>query len=162
MGRAADMFATVLCKELNRLGEEAETSITWKCGGPINSGHECVDVTGRHGERPKVLVEIELRRQTPLANIVKIWKWIDGGKLRKENITVIQAFSRYYQGRKHDPRMDNAKFIGKQMRKITGAKYIPMEPPFRPGKGAKKGGGARQKQAKKLASQILEELGSRI
>jgi hypothetical protein len=164
MGRAANTFAATLCKELNRLSDEKKSSVAWKCGGPINSGHECVDVTGWYGERPRVLVEIELRRQTPLANIAKIWKWIDDEKQKhlKKNIVVIQAFSRYYRMPKSDARVVNAKFIGKQMEKGTKARYIDMDLDFRPGKSAKKGAGARRTRAKKFASQIVQKLKNRI
>jgi hypothetical protein len=132
----------------------------WECGGPFKRGHERVDVTGynRRSRKPRVLLEVELRRQTPLANIVKVWKWIKNGELSR-NVVVVQAFSKRYSGT--DARKVNAELIGKLMQKAVGCRYIfaPLE--YSPGKGTKRGGGALRKRAKELAAQILDKLPKR-
>jgi hypothetical protein len=149
----ADAFAHDMCKELSGLSEAKRARIEWQCRGPLRTGHECVDLTGYVSGKPRFLIEVELRRYAPVGNIVKIWKWVDRGLL-KGKLTVIQAFSKGYD-RKLDNRRENAKFIGERMEKLTGVKYIAYDFRYRPRKKGKRGGGARQKQARRLASQII-------
>jgi hypothetical protein len=153
----ADAFALDMCKELNRLCKDRDNGMKWLCRGPLKRGHECVDVTGYRRNKARVLIEVELRRTAPLSNIVKIWKWIDEGNGLPKKLIVVQAFSKFYR-RKLDTRRHNAGFIGSKMAKLTGARYIPLDFGFRPGKGAKRGGGARQKQARELAKKVLARI----
>lgn len=151
--KRTDEFAKDLCEELNR---HTKNGITWKCAGPIGmrNGHESVDATGyRKKGRPAVLVEIELRRKTPLANVVKAWKWIEEKQLPR-HLVLIQAFSALYSEK--DTRRLNSEFVGKHLTETGIAKYIPMQFEFKPGKGGKVGGGRRRHHATLLAKRIAK------
>jgi hypothetical protein len=101
-----------------------------------------VDVAGFEGEwledelegkTPCVLVEVELKKDNPAENVVRIWRWADRNKRDKKakRILFLHAFSAHYRverstsdkahaTRKMPPKTkqyDRAVFIGKQMKK---------------------------------------------
>jgi hypothetical protein len=118
---------------------------------------ETVDVVGLEGDTPKVLVEAELLREDPASNVLKIWQWVAERKI-PNRVIVIQAFSKAYQKRKK-PRKKRAVFIGEKfVQEFKAARYEPMDFPYNPRPGSKVGGGARKKQAIKLAKRITTRL----
>ena len=54
-----------------------------------------VDVAGLKGKDPSVLVEVELKKDNPVENVVKIWLWAKDKKKTKR-ILFFQAFSAHY------------------------------------------------------------------
>jgi len=65
----ADAFSRDLCRALgNSLG------LKWAQEARTADEHECVDVIGQKGKKTRVLIEVELRRKNPVANIVKVWR----------------------------------------------------------------------------------------
>jgi hypothetical protein len=139
-----------------------KTNFEWSIGTPPCKNRECVDVFGE-GRKWLVLIEVELRRIAPAANIVKIWKWLDKdaqGPYAGKRLIVVQAFSSFYNGQKCFL-SDNSKFLGRQMERRfrSSVKYIPIPFTYNPyGKRATvsvtHGGGAMLKAAEKLAHEI--------
>ena len=83
----------ICVRELNR---HTKNGLSWSPGGPrgINAGHESVDATGcRKGETPAVLIEVELRRDAPALNVIKVWNWIEQKRFEIK-IILRQAFFR--------------------------------------------------------------------
>ena len=152
-----------------------------------------VDVAGFEGEGfdrdelkgkiPSVLVEVELKKDNPVENVVKIWRWADRNKNKKaKRITFLHAFSAHYHvegssstnARLKDPpktkQYERAVFIGKQMKKdrtlhidykkllihttTRAGKCIPYKPLMRRGSVVKEGGGAMYRAAELLAKDI--------
>jgi hypothetical protein len=146
-----------MCKELEKAGIGCE----WKPSqGPegtlIRGAADAGKISRRKNGRP-LLIEIELRRGSPVTNVVKVWEWIMEGRF-PPNVILVQAFSAYYP-EKHRFRRQ-AEFIGREMRRALGrrVKYIPVSFKYRPGKYGKRGGGARRLHAQKLARTVLRRL----
>jgi hypothetical protein len=114
-----------------------------------------------------VLVEVELRRGAPVANIVKIWKWLDKDLIRPyvdRKLIVVQAFSSFYDGQRSFL-SENSKFLGRQLERRFNdrVKYIPVDFDYNPYKkralvSVTQGGGAMLKAASRLADQIVARL----
>jgi len=150
-----DAFANDFCKKLN---DSRSAQYTWVAGGrPIGRGHESVDIVGwpkRRGAR-LVLVEVELRKDAPLTNVVKIWRWVADKEFRRRFV-LIQAFSRYYK--EGDTKRKNAEFIGRCLEKATGNTYVSVSFGYNPYRHGKQGAGRRQRHARLLASKIRRNL----
>jgi hypothetical protein len=140
-----------------------KTNYTWGIGKPPGDNRECVDVVGE-GRKRLILVEVELRRIAPVANIAKIWKWLDmdAEPFAGRNITVIQAFSSFYDGQGPSFLKENSEFLGQQLevRFKSRVRYMPLPFKFKPYKKRKKisvtqGGGAMLKAARRLANRIV-------
>lgn len=157
MGRATN-FARELVKSL----QARKSNYAWNIAKPPGDNREAVDVVGE-GRKRLILVEVELRRYGPVANIVKIWKWLDEDTKAFEGkkVTVIQAFSSFY-GRQGRPFLrENSEFLGRQLQtRFKGSvKYIPISFKFNPYKKRKtasvtQGGGAMRNAARKLSNKI--------
>jgi hypothetical protein len=151
-------FAKDLCNELNR---HKHNGLTWSSAGPngINAGHESVDATG-YGKKdtPLVLVEVELRRDAPALNVVKVWNWIKQRRFTKK-VILIQAFSARYS--KVNTLRKNSMFIGKQMDAAEDARYISMDFDYKPRKYGKTGAGRRCYHATRLGRRIVHRLKAR-
>lgn len=143
-------FATIVCKQLNGILPAGK----WRCNGRIGLGREVVDLCGTIADG-LVYVEVELRRDEPLTNVVKIWRAIEQDSHTNE-VILVQAFSGHY--RADNTHRLNAEFIGKHMEASCGARYVPLSFPFRPSKGATVVGDYRRRAAASLASGILEAL----
>jgi len=73
----------------------------WGIGEPPGDNRECVDVAGK-GDKRLILVEVELRRIAPVANIAKIWKWLDKdakGPYVGRKVTVVRRSLRSATGK---------------------------------------------------------------
>jgi hypothetical protein len=81
----------------------------WKLGTAEGDTKECVDIIGWKNGNRRVLVEVELRRIAPLANVVKVWKQLTREKPHKK-LVMFQAFSAFYP--KNGTQRTNAEFVG--------------------------------------------------
>lgn len=134
-------------------GEDGQPNINWK---PASGERESVDLVGEPPKgKPLLLIEIELRRDDPSANVIKIWKWKKKGILGK--FILIQGFSRYYT-RRSRRFLERAEFVGEQMKKDKDGEYIPINFSYNPRKGGRVGAGARRHHARYLAGTILRRL----
>jgi hypothetical protein len=145
-----DEFASILCKQLNKTVPAGG----WVCSYGIGSGRSSVDLRGKLAGRP-VYIEVELRRDEPLTNVVKLWRAIQQDSHTNEAI-LVHAFSGHYPPA-NSHRL-NAEFIGKQMQDSCGAQYVPLAFRFRPRKGARIVGDYRRRAAISLASDIWAAL----
>jgi len=139
-----------------RLGRRVAVD-TWRNNWRVPGTRETVDVVGLQGPTPKILIEVELRREDPASNVIKIWKWIKDGLLSKR-IILFQAFSKVYKGAK-EPRKARALFVGEKMKAdYPHVRYVPKDFGYSPEAGGKVGGGARRKRAQQLAKIIDKAL----
>ncbi len=148
-----DEFAKDMKSELER-----KTGPHWKCGGRVGSGREAVDVCGELNGA-KVFIEVELRRDEPVTNVLKFWRAAKGRR-RPKNAILIHAFSSHYDPKNKRPNTHraNAEFIGKQLQRVTGIRYASFSFKYRPTKGGKVGGDYRCRAAKKVARRVLKLL----
>lgn len=129
-------FARDLCKMLNGTQKSPRWQTEWKPpGSKPGLTREAVDVGA---QRAKVgagpaLIEVELRRAYPASNVVKVWKWLNGGKVRGRLI-LIQAFSAFYAHPAKKTQRQNAEFLGRQMESANKGRvrYIPIRFAYRP------------------------------
>ncbi len=157
MSRSSN-FCSDLREELQRHITSHEWISEWK---PLRGSRESVDLAGLPRTAADndclILVEIELRREDPASNIIKIWEWVDNRKLRKP-LVLFQGFSKIYDSMRHpakNKKAKNARFVGNLFTKVNrGTRYVPVPFDYLPYKGAKEGGGAREKAAKRLAKAI--------
>jgi hypothetical protein len=157
--------ANLFASEMVKVFIEKKIGNSWKQPRPIKDHHECVDVEGVvNGQL--VLIEVELRRIAPLANVVKIWKAVnkEADKKKYKNAIVFQAFSEFYPEK--GTQRGNAEFIGKEMANACGIEYIALSIPFKPAKRklaspVMKAGGRCSFHARNLAQTIIKELHKR-
>ena len=74
------------------------------------------------------LIELEMRREDPVNNVVKSYRYVDRIKDRvsKRKITFIHVFSLFYEKRRS--KRENAVFIGEKMAKtIENVAYLPLD-----------------------------------
>jgi hypothetical protein len=159
-------FEHDLCKYLNERVDSYSWTPQFHIGGPTR---ERVDVggtpkrRGRNKGRP-VLVEVELRREDPVGNILKLWtRELKGGYLKGR--ILIQGFSRVYRSPKYsNRRIKGAVAIrfGKMLEKSTrGFSYVPIKIPYYPRAGSNEGNGARRKAAIWFGEKIATRLSNR-
>lgn len=157
----ANEFAKDLCRRLKdtlqsyRWDKGGRPNINWK---PAHGERESVDLVGepkRPKGRPWLLIEVELRRDDPSANVIKIWKWKRHKLLG--NFVLIQAFSRFYTRRSHRL-LERAKFVGECMEGDKAGKYIWIPFCYNPRKQGRVGAGRRRHHARFLAGKIVRRL----
>lgn len=130
-----------------------------------------------------MLVEVELKKDNPVENVVKIWRWAHETKIR-EPILFVQAFSAHYlndSGSSSLPKKvkqyERAVFIGSQMAQDRALRiryrHLPIytttrtgrpkqfKPRMRRGVIVKAGGGAMLRAAENLGRTIGRLLRSR-
>ncbi len=145
----ANNFAKELARALSADFKEHGWHGGWK---PAGVRHESVDVGGIARRGKSVLIEVELRRDDPVTNVAKIWRWKRKGVL-KGGFVLFQAFSRFYDSRVD--RRENPEFIGKEMsRRHKDVEYVPLRMRFNPGKAGREGGDYMRRAARKLATRI--------
>lgn len=150
-----DAFASDFCR---RMRETENGDYEWKPGGhPLGKGHESVDIMGRSPRRGRklVLVEVELRKDAPLTNVVKVWRWVAEDKFKTQFI-LVQAFSKYYKI--GDTKRSNAEFVGNRMQRATKNPYLSLSFKYNPYRHGKQGAGRRRHHAYLLANQIRRRL----
>jgi len=152
----------------------------WETGWSEKGQSWKVDVAGspnKKSGRPLVLIEVELKKDNPVENVVKIWRWAKEKK-KKQRILFIQAFSfHYYKTKKKQ--YNRSIFIGERMMEdrrslhidyeklpICGTtkagKRIQFTPLMHRGSMVKEGGGAMHRAAKTLAKDIAKLLHTKL
>ncbi len=149
-----------------------------------------VDVAGLKGKIPCVLVEVELKKDNPVENVVKIWRWADHKRVAKR-VLFLHAFSAHYRlavsisaaqpTKVKQPskikQFERAVFVGHRMKQdhalkidykdlliqttTRAGKLIPYKPRMRRGAVTKEGGAAMHRAAETLANTIAKLLRSR-
>jgi hypothetical protein len=131
----------------------------WQVDWPADGERWLVDVSGiphTRGRRPWILIEVELKRDDPVGNVVKIWNWSKEQQITNR-IVLFQAFSQHYWETRTRLRL-RAEFIGEEMSKDKSInvryKCLPMRK-YKPRKGKTQGAGRRAIHAKNLARTII-------
>ena len=127
----------------------------WK---PVGIRHGGVDAAGigRLGNKkvPIILVEAELRRDDPPANILKIWMWARKRKI-KQNLILLQGFTKVYDSVKKEQK-DRARFLGERMMNdLKKSTYRDIRLDYKPRAGGKVGAGRRHHHAQNLAASVV-------
>jgi hypothetical protein len=168
-------FNLKLKQYLKGLAPEYDWEPEWRADAPSR-----VDVAGLKANVPQVLVKVELKKDNPVENVVKIWRWAT--KERKTNrILFLHAFSAHYHSDAPSSRRpakvkqyERAVFIGEQMTRdrnvplkykplqirstTRGGQPIPFKPRMRRGSVTKEGGAAMHRAARHLALTIANLL----
>lgn len=157
-------FAPLFDRLLKKALRKEMPKYKWETGWSADGVRWKVDVAGiPKDKRPMVLIEIELKKDNPIENIVKIWRWATDEK-KTNKIVFLQTFSAHYwkdkvkHGAKVRQRV-RAEFIGERMMndRHLHIRYEPMRiKGWTPGYG--KGGDAMRRAAKRLARQIRRRL----
>jgi hypothetical protein len=160
-------FATNFDKHMKRALEKSAPKLTWKIGWSPNGQRWKVDLVGLQGKHPMVLIEAELKKDDPAANVIKIWRWAREQKNSKW-ILFVQGFSKLYWQKKLRLRQ-RAEFVGERMaearlhidykpRKITyrnkSGRLVHYAPKTGKGFQAKKGAGRLAQAAQGLAREV--------
>lgn len=135
----------------------------WTVDWPAEGERWLVDVAGIHRKTgPWILIEVELKRDDPVGNVVKIWQWAKRKRI-KNQILLFQAFSKHYWEKRKRLRL-RAEFIGGEMNSDGGIpvryKRLDMKK-YKPGKGKTQGAGRRRIHAQRLAQTILRLINKR-
>jgi len=162
-------FATNFDRYLMKsLMEEKLPGYKWETGWAPRRQPWKVDLAGdpRPDRKPLVLIETELKKDNPVENVVKVWRWAKNVKY-SGRILFIHVFSAHYvKSRPYASaptkvkQYERATFIGEQMKDDQSLKidYIPLAIKFRPrmakGKVTKEGGGAMHNAAQALGQKI--------
>jgi hypothetical protein len=148
-----DEFAKDMKRELAKRHPELKWEHSW-C--PVPS-YEHVDLAGFpiQGKGLTILVEVELRRSSPVSNVAKIWKWMEARHFKKAPL-VFQAFSGFYEN--HQTHREAAVFIGNKMARTCRLHYFDLDFKYKPGKGGKVGAGRRHYHAIRLAKRISKKI----
>jgi len=138
------------------LSEKAK-DYEWTVDWPAEGERWRVDVAGIHRkDGPWILIEVELKRDDPVGNVVKIWQWAKQKQI-KNNILLFQAFSKHYWEQRERLRL-RAEFIGEEMTSDGNIrvryKRLDMKK-YKPGKGKTQGAGRRRIHAQRLAKTVL-------
>ena len=157
-------FSTNFDKHVRDVLNEKAPEYEWKQGWPLPGQRGRVDVAGcpRGKGGRLVLIEVELKRVGPIANIAKVWRWARGSKNR-DRILFVQAFSGLFKKRKNKATdWGRAVFVGERMSedktgkiayKCVQMKYTPKKVP---GFRTKRGGGRMVRAARLLAGRVAK------
>lgn len=106
-------FAANFDKHMKRALEKSVPNLTWTIGWHPKGLRWRVDLAGLEGERPRVLIEAELKKDDPAANVIKIWSWARDQKITTP-ILFVHGFSKLYWTQKIRLR-ERANFVGERM-----------------------------------------------
>jgi hypothetical protein len=179
-------FALNFDKHLKKGLDDNAPQFEWKTGWSADDQRWKVDVAGLSKNcEPRVLIEVELKKDNPVENVVKIWRWAKGEK-KTQRILFLQAFSSHYikpkkgahKATKHKQYVRSC-FIGERMMEdrsvglhidyqhlpiyttTHAGKLIPFTPRIRRGSVTKEGGAAMNRAAGILAIKIARLLRSK-
>ncbi|MFZ0978433.1 MAG: hypothetical protein WAN23_03430 [Candidatus Acidiferrales bacterium] len=149
------------CSAFNKRARIEKWVKDWKPAGIARGGVDVAGIRLVAGKQiPIVLVEAELRRDDPPANILKIWKWTHEGKM-DGNFILLQAFTKAYDKKKKEQK-DRAQFLAGRMAKdLKRSKYRAIRIEYRPKAGGKVGAGRRRHHAQNLAASVVR-IGARL
>lgn len=161
-------FATNFDKQMKAALDENLCKLKWVLGWHPEGQRWRVDLAGLDGEVPRVLIEAELKKDDPAANVIKIWQWAREQR-NAEPILFVHGFSRLYWQKKVTLR-ERATFVGDRMaddaleidyrpRKIryrnNSGRLIHYAPKTGVGFHAKKGAGRLTRAAHGLAKEVV-------
>jgi|GEM_PF-6790493 len=155
--KKANAFSDEVCDWLNqriRFGD----NVAWKPNYRLDrSGRDFVDVVGvlKHKKHPTILIEIELHREDPVSNVVKIFKWAESRGMK--HLAFFHAFSRLYDSKKAE-RKKRALWLGHFFENRCASNYVPLSLKYSPRPGGQYGGGRRKKAAELLARRVMENV----
>jgi hypothetical protein len=170
----AKQFERKLCRALKGTTSK---KYCWFTGHPLDR-HSIVDVAGLIDGIPSVLVEVELKKDNPVENVVKIWGWARSTK-PISTARLFHAFSAHYfnDANRKTPKLkqfERAVFVGDRMSKdrevsvrydflpiystTRAGKRVPFTPRMRRGFITKRGGSSMLRAAEDLASSIAKLL----
>lgn len=152
----ANNFSDVLRHELHKLRPRYNWKVNWK---PKKQEKESVDVGGESPRKKTILIEAELRRGAPVANVAKVWKWLADKKLKRP-IVLFQGFSKFYTSKEgqENAMVNNAMFLGKQMQAANPqVHYLSEKIDYNP-RTARKGGGRMRRAARLFGRRIATRL----
>jgi hypothetical protein len=148
---------------MRRALKQSVPELKWKTAWRAEGLRWQVDLAGLEGDRPRVLIEAELRKDDAAANVIKIWDWADSQRNTKR-ILFVQGFSKHYWQKKVRVRK-RAEFVGKGM--AQAGLHIDYRSiriryrnkngrliHFRPGLSARTGGGRLRQAAQGLAKEV--------
>jgi hypothetical protein len=97
-------FAPNFDKHLKKGLAAKAPDFEWVTGWSAEGQRWKVDVAGlsKNGIRQRILIEVELKKDNPVENVVKIWRWAKEEK-KTERILFLQAFSAHYTKTKKEP-----------------------------------------------------------
>jgi len=104
--------------DMVRVLQEKAKKYEWTVDWPADGERWLVDVAGipAAARGPWILIEVELKRDDPVGNVVKIWQWAKQKKI-KNQIVMFQAFSKHYWEKRTRLRL-RAEFIGRKWPRI--------------------------------------------
>lgn len=145
------------------LGWKAEFPLSRSTRERVDVGGEAKGKSGKHAGA--ALIEIELRREDPVSNIIKVWQEVLANRRWARSI-LIQGFSRVYRSPKHHSRRIRAmraQKIGKFLAKHSSGKfeYVPLKIDYYPLAGSNEGDGARYNTAHRFGEQVISLLNRR-
>ena len=160
-------FALNFDKHMRRALEESIPELKWKPGWRPKGQPWRVDLAGLEGERPRVLVEAELKKDDSAANVIKVWRWARDSK-NAEPILFVHGFSRWYWETKARIR-EAARFAGERMAEdglridykqvpITYRSKTGRQVHYRP-RGGREGAGRLRQAAQGLAKAVARLAG---
>jgi hypothetical protein len=162
--------ATNFDKHMKKALDESVPKLTWIAGWHPEGQRWKVDLAGVEREkdiRPRVLIEAELKKDDPAANVIKIWRWARAQK-NTRRILLVQGFSKLYWQKKVRFR-ERAEFVGERMaearlhidyrpRKIRyrnkSGRLIHFKPKTGRGFHAREGAGRLARAAEGLAKEV--------
>src|ERR1022692_3081605 len=104
----ADAFAKDMCDVLN-----PHPVLKFEREHPKKGIHGCVDVVGKDKTgKTRVLIEVELRRYSPVTNVLKVWQRLENAQCEPD-IILFQAFSDFYS--KKASAKKYAEFVAEKM-----------------------------------------------
>jgi hypothetical protein len=150
-------------KHLKRFLDKKAPKYEWITGWSAERQRWKADVAGIP-RRPGriILVEVELKKDNPVENVVKIWRWLREN--RDQPVLFVQAFSGWYKSTKKkqlkQKQYDRSTFIGEWMKEDQGikAKYRVIPMIFKPSKGHTKKGDRRMIIAARLLGAKIVKL----
>jgi hypothetical protein len=167
-------YAPNFDKYLKRGLDEKAPQYAWKAGWGPDRERWKVDVAGVPKKSGAlILIEVELKKDNPVENVVKVWRWASDAKY-KRRILFLHVFSANFVKMRHfasPPKKvkqyNRAVFVGERMQRDRNHKitYTVMKMKLRPsmvrGKIIKEGGGAMHRAARGLAMEIAKSLHSK-
>jgi hypothetical protein len=155
--RKANAFSSEVEKWLSdrtRFG----TNVHWEHDYRLSvGGRDFVDIVGvlAGDDDPTILIEVELHREDPVSNAVKIMKWC--ADHRRKKVVFFQAFSKLYKQEKLE-RKKRAVFLGEIFQKQGYGHFVPLDMKYSPRPGGVYGAGRRTRAAKLIARRVMQRL----
>jgi hypothetical protein len=155
-------FAANFDSNMRKVLDQIAPAYEWTKGWSTKGERWKVDVAGRlrEGDGQLVLIEVELKRDGPLGNVVKVWRWARNSN-NATRILFVQAFSEHFWKTKR-VHWERATFVGERMKEDSRLKidytwiHMNFTPRILPGHHTKEGGGSMVHAARGLAKNIAK------